>query len=80
MPALRVVDIGGGFPGSDEFSMTHGLPTFPEIARAVKLGMKQYFGDIDAEFIAEPGRFMVASSGFLATRCYGRKGGDSTRH
>lgn len=78
MPALKIVDIGGGFPGSDEFCQTHSLPTFPELARAVKHGMKTYFSDIEAEFIAEPGRFMVATSGYLATKCYGRKGGDCT--
>lgn len=78
MPALKIVDIGGGFPGSDEFSLSRGLPTFAELATAIKSGMDTYFSDIKADFIAEPGRFMVAASGFHATKVYGRKGGDST--
>ena len=78
MPDLKIVDIGGGFPGSDEYSEKHGLPTFAELAAAIKDGMKKHFSDIDAEFIAEPGRFFVSASGYLATKCYGRKGGDST--
>lgn len=78
MPSLKVVDIGGGFPGSDEYAEKHGLPTFAELASAIKDGMQKHFSDIEAEFIAEPGRYMVAASGYLATKCYGRKGGDST--
>ena len=80
MPALKIVDIGGGFPGSDAFSNSRGLPTFGELATAIKSGIETHFSDIksETEFIAEPGRYMVAASGYLATKCYGRKGGDST--
>ena len=79
MPALNIVDIGGGFPGSDEFSQSRGLPKFDEIAQAIDLGIRQHFADVEAEFIAEPGRYMVAASSFLATKVYGRKGGQSER-
>lgn len=78
MPALKMVDLGGGFPGSDEFVRSHGLPTFAELATAIRAGLETHFSDIEAEIIAEPGRYMVAASGFLATKCYGRKGGNST--
>lgn len=78
MPALKIVDLGGGFPGSDEFAQSRGLPTFAELAEAIRFGIEKHFSDIDAEIIAEPGRYMVASSGFHATKCYGRKGGNST--
>lgn len=78
MPNLKVVDIGGGFPGADEYSEKHGLPTFGELAQAIKTGFETHFSDIDAEFIAEPGRYFVSASGYVATKCYGRKGGDST--
>jgi len=78
LPALKIVDLGGGFPGSDDFVRSHGLPTFAELATAIRTGLETYFSDIEAEIIAEPGRYMVAASGYLATKCYGRKGGDST--
>lgn len=78
MPALKIVDLGGGFPGSDEFSHSRNLPTFAELAAAIRNGLTTHFSDIDAEIIAEPGRYMVAASGYLATKCYGRKGGEST--
>jgi ornithine decarboxylase len=75
MPAMKIVDLGGGFPGSDDFSLSRNLPTFREIAGAIETGIRQHFNDVDADFIAEPGRYMVAASGFLATKVYGRKGG-----
>ena len=78
LPALKIVDLGGGFPGSDDFVRSHGLPTFAELATAIRTGLETYFSDIEAEIIAEPGRYMVAASGYLATKCYGRKGGNST--
>ena len=79
MPALQIVDLGGGFPGSDEFSATHGLPIFSELADAIKAGINEHFSTLDVKFIAEPGRYMVSASGYLATKVYGRKGGNSDR-
>lgn len=79
MPAMKIVDLGGGFPGSDDFSLSRNLPTFREIANAIETGIDKHFNDVDADFIAEPGRYMVAASGFLATKVYGRKGGQSQR-
>ena len=35
MPALKIVDLGGGFPGSDDYSISRGLPTFKELANAI---------------------------------------------
>lgn len=77
MPAMKIVDIGGGFPGSESFSLDNKLPTFREIVSAIQAGIQLHFNDVDADFIAEPGRYMVAASTFLATKVYGRKGGQS---
>ena len=80
MPECTIVDLGGGFPGSDEFSAFRNLPTFKELTVAIKEGMKKHFADLEnIEFIAEPGRYMVAASGYLATKVYARKGGKSER-
>jgi ornithine decarboxylase len=76
MPKCKVVDIGGGFPGSDEFSAFRGLPTFDKIAVSIKEGIKKHFSDLhNVEFVAEPGRYMIAAAGHLATKVYARKGG-----
>lgn len=77
MPSLKIVDIGGGFPGSDEFAHARNLPTFVELANTIKDGMQMFFANTDVKFIAEPGRFMVSACGYLATLVYGRKGGNS---
>lgn len=39
MPKCSVVDIGGGFPGSDEFSETMNLPTFKQLSVAIQEGI-----------------------------------------
>ena len=46
MPKCKFVDIGGGFPGSDEFSAFRGLPTFEKIAVSIKEGIKKHFSDL----------------------------------
>jgi ornithine decarboxylase len=38
MPPLHIVDIGGGFPG-DESNALGDLPTFPQLAQAVRQGI-----------------------------------------
>ena len=84
MPKCSIVDLGGGFPGSDEFSAFRNLPTFKQLSVAIKDGIEKHFADLQSsgqkvDFIAEPGRYMVASSGYLATKVYARKGGKSDR-
>jgi ornithine decarboxylase len=74
MTPLTVVDIGGGFPGeiySEQF------PTFEKIADVIRKCIVEFHKFHNAEFIAEPGRFMVASSTTIATKIYSRKGGQS---
>lgn len=72
IPPLTIVDIGGGFPGE---VYSEKFPTFQEIAAVVRNCMTEFHKSHSAEFIAEPGRFMVASSTSIATKIYSRKGG-----
>jgi len=58
--SMQVLDIGGGFPGSD------ATPSFSDIAKAVNPVLKELFPS--ACIIAEPGRFFAAAShSLLAT-------------
>ena len=82
MPAMTVVDIGGGFPG-DKSGVVGGvnMPDFPLLASAVRKGISAFLADLDDEkaskirFIAEPGRFFVSASVSIITKVYSRKGG-----
>jgi ornithine decarboxylase len=72
---LELIDIGGGFPGYDS---NHDSITFEEIADILNQSIKQYFYDEQTEkyiveFIAEPGRFMVASSHILVLSIINKK-------
>lgn len=40
MPDMKIVDLGGGFPGSDDFSLNRNLPTFREIASTIETGIR----------------------------------------
>jgi diaminopimelate decarboxylase len=72
---LEIIDIGGGFPG---YNTKEDLITFEEIAEVLNDTIKQYFYDSEKEeyivdFIAEPGRFMVASSHTLVLSIINKK-------
>lgn len=55
---MKVLDLGGGFPGDENSPFT-----FTEIATAVRTGLSEFFGDsVGLEILAEPGRFFVESS------------------
>lgn len=78
MPPLSLVDLGGGFPG-DTVTLGPGMPTFQELAAAIRQGLQQYFFS-DAQYtgirvIAEPGRYFVSASTVITTKVYSRKGG-----
>merc|ERR1711998_123475 len=66
-PALRLLDIGGGFPGDDE-----GGITLQEIADVVNPVLSSLFSS-DVEVISEPGRFFSHSAATLAARIIGRR-------
>ena len=82
MPPMNIIDIGGGFPGDNGGYGGPGMPTFQDLAKAIREGiesftinMKRPVGDI--RFIAEPGRYFVSSSTVITTKVYSRKGGAS---
>ena len=54
---LRVLDIGGGYPGERG-------PDFRTMSRQINSGIEEHYGDVrkNIRVIAEPGRFMVTSS------------------
>lgn len=76
---MHIVDIGGGFPG-DSMNLLGNLPTFPELAAAIRDAIVDFKASFDhlpenMRFIAEPGRFFVSASTTIATKVYSRKGG-----
>ena len=78
MPRMKIVDIGGGFPGNSTGYGGKNMPSFQEIASTVRLGIhefrKKFENDPSIQFIAEPGRFFVADAVTVATHIYARKG------
>lgn len=60
---FKIVDIGGGFENE----------TFNETAIVVKEAIKEAQFDVDVKFIAEPGRFFVATSHILVVNVIGKK-------
>lgn len=72
MPSLYLIDIGGGFPGSDLETALHGRPTLSAIAEAIRAAMEKYVPREDLEsgrvrFISEPGRYFASASHFVVT-------------
>ena len=77
---MKIVDIGGGFPGNSTVYSSKIMPTFQDIANNLRLGIhdfrKRFANDANIKFIAEPGRFFVADAITVATHVYARKGDD----
>ncbi|MGH0167473.1 UNVERIFIED_CONTAM: hypothetical protein FKN15_052914, partial [Acipenser sinensis] len=66
---MTLLDIGGGFPGSDDF-----IVTFEEIAKVIKQSLEVHFpAESGVNIIAEPGRYYVASAFTLAVNIIGKK-------
>jgi ornithine decarboxylase len=77
-PPLRVVDLGGGFPGDSGGYGGPGMPTFQQLAGVIReeLGrFQRLYGAGKVRFIAEPGRYFVSAATSIATMVYSRKGG-----
>ena len=55
---LTILDIGGGFP----IPYNDQVPPFEELAKIINNNIAQYFDKPEIEIIAEPGRFLVATS------------------
>jgi len=64
---LDVIDIGGGFPALYDSN----VPRFEKLATILNKEFSRFFSD-DAEIIAEPGRFMVATSSTLVSEIIGK--------
>ncbi len=74
---LRLVDIGGGFPGWDGSEPILEGCSFPpplsleDISYTTNPVLSELFtGDGDIQFIAEPGRYFVQASHTLFARIY----------
>ncbi len=82
MPPLHIVDLGGGFPGDAGGYGGPGMPSFQDLAQAIRVGIKNFSEGLGARaealrFIAEPGRYFVSASTTIATKIYSRKGGNN---
>jgi len=64
---MKVLDIGGGFPGSDDVK-----PTFPEIANVIRPLIDELF-DESVRVIAEPGRYFAAASHILCCNVFSKR-------
>jgi ornithine decarboxylase len=60
---LKLLDIGGGFPGWDE----DGLASFSDHASDIRELLEELFPSPDIQVIAEPGRFFVATAQAMLT-------------
>jgi len=77
-PPLHIVDLGGGFPGDTGGYGGEGMPTFQQLALAIREELAVFqtlYGSNKVRFIAEPGRYFVSASTVIATKIYSRKGG-----
>ena len=59
--ALRMVNVGGGFPSR----YLRDVPHIDEYASAIEASLRRWFGDNQPEIIVEPGRYIVGDAGVL---------------
>jgi len=65
---MNVLDIGGGFPAPYDAN----VKPFQELARKINAEINRLFPDPKMEILAEPGRFMIATSGTSVVRINGK--------
>jgi len=65
---MNVLDIGGGFPAPYDAT----VKPFQELARKINAEINRLFPDPKMEILAEPGRFMIATSGTSVVRINGK--------
>jgi len=80
MTPMHIVDIGGGFPGDNGGYGGPGMPTFQDLAAAIRSSIDAFLVNLgrpasEIRFIAEPGRYFVSASTVISTKVYARKGG-----
>ncbi|XP_012869245.1 PREDICTED: ornithine decarboxylase [Dipodomys ordii] len=67
--SMHLLDIGGGFPGSEDVKLK-----FEEITSVINPALDKYFpSDSGVKIIAEPGRYYVASAFTLAVNIIAKK-------
>jgi ornithine decarboxylase len=67
---LKLVDIGGGFPAPYDFDPT--IHPFAELAKIINKELDRPYSVLhDARFIAEPGRFIVATACYAVAEVLG---------
>jgi ornithine decarboxylase len=71
---LKLLDVGGGFPGGDERTVC-----FADIANAMRVTIDKLF-DASVQVIAEPGRYFAQQSQVLAASVYARREIDPLAH
>jgi len=84
MEPMTVVDIGGGFPGDSGGYGGPGMPSFQDLASAIRAGISDFEDKMSVSrprgsvrFIAEPGRYFASRCVTVATKVYSRKGGNN---
>ena len=68
---MSLVDIGGGFPGSENSyykKITENLPKFEEMAEVINKSLTDYYPQQYLTIIAEPGRYYSKSAFTLITK------------
>eukprot|EP00033_Pygsuia_biforma_P000410 GCRY01000490.1.p1 GENE.GCRY01000490.1~~GCRY01000490.1.p1 ORF type:complete len:465 (+),score=129.62 GCRY01000490.1:245-1639(+) len=69
LPPLTLLDIGGGFPGTDD-----GQPNFHEVAVPLAKTIDELFPEgCGVRVISEPGRFFACTSHHLAVNIYAHR-------
>jgi len=71
---VKQIDIGGGFPAPYD----RNVRPLRELARVLKAELKRLFPK-DCAFLAEPGRFLVATAGTLVAEVIGKAERDGKR-
>jgi ornithine decarboxylase len=73
---MRLLDLGGGFPGSDPELLPDGTPSstsFEDICAQIRPLLDELFCDDTIKIIAEPGRFFAESSHTLAMNVFSKR-------
>lgn len=72
---MRLLDIGGGFPGfrqESKSSSLKGAATFETTAEHIRQCLEQFFPD-GVEFVGEPGRYIAAGTHTLAVNVFSKR-------
>jgi len=65
---LKMLDLGGGWPGTDDDGIT-----FAEIANSIRPVLDELFPDDSIQLIAEPGRYFVAECHTLIVNVFAKR-------